>query len=172
MDHIPHNPFIDLFQNEEVKELFTLERTILQTAWMLDTTRMLAELACAVAALAFYLSSNLNETAPFYLGYLHFFIYLGQGIFLVWKSERWVKEWSDRKRSWWRYAIALLGWPMHESLVDFHRRIHRFDDRYPNQMMTIDWLRENIFFSLARGSRIWFIGFSIAVIVSAVWGGF
>lgn len=170
MDHIPFNPFIDMFLNEEVKELFTLERTILQTAWMLDTTQMLAELACAVAALAFYLSSNLNENAPFYLGHLHLFIYLGQGIFVIWKSERWVAGWSDRKRPWWRQIIAVLGWPMHRSLVNFHQKVHLFDERHPPQMMTIDWLRENMFFSLVYGLHIWLIGFAVAITVASLLG--
>ncbi len=122
-----------MLQNKEVKELFTLERTIVQTAWMLNATRQLAELAAAFAALFFYLSDAFYTDVPFYLGYLHFFVYLGQGLFLLWKSERWVAGWSDRKRSWWRQAVAVLGWPMHYSLVVFHQKVHRFDEAHPPQ---------------------------------------
>ncbi len=165
MNHIPPNPFSNMFHNEEVKELFTLERTILQTAWMLEATRLLAELAAAVAALFFYLSGPLDTAVPLYLGYLHFFVYLGQGFFLLWKSERWVAGWSERKRSWWRQAIAVLGWPMHYSLVVFHQKVHRFDDKYPPHMMTIAWLQENLFFSLARGASLWFFGLTVSLLV-------
>lgn len=168
MNHVPPNPFIDMLQNEEVKELFTLERTIVQTAWMLNATRQLAELAAAFAALFFYFSDTFYTDAPFYLGYLHLFVYLGQGFFLLWKSERWVAGWSDRKRSWWRQAIAVLGWPMHYSLVVFHQKVHRFDEKYPPHMMTISWLQENLFFSLARGASLWYFGWLAALLVLIV----
>lgn len=168
MNHVPPNPFIDMLQREEVKELFTLERTIVQTAWMLNATRQLAELAAAFAALFFYLSDAFYTDVPFYLGYLHFFVYLGQGLFLLWKSERWVAGWSDRKRSWWRQAVAVLGWPMHYSLVVFHQKVHRFDDAHPPHMMTIAWLQENLFFSLARGASLWYFGWLAALLVLIV----
>ena len=157
MNHMPRNPFIDLLQNEEVKELFTLERTILEMAWMLDVFRLLAVLAAGFAALFFYFMP-LDSDVPFYLGYLHFFVYLSQGVFLLWRSERWTAEWTDRKKPWWRHGIAVLGWPMHFGLVVFHQKVHRFSDAHPPHMMTIDWLKTNLFFSVAHGARNWFLG--------------
>lgn len=165
MNHVPTNPFIEMLQNEEVREQFTLEHTIVRTAWMLNATRQVAELVAALAALFFYFSDAFYADVPFYLGYLHLFVYLGQGLFLLWKSERWVAGWSDRKRSWWRQAVAVLGWPIHYSLVVFHQRVHRFSDTYPPHTMTIGWLQENLFFSLARGASLWFLGWSAALLV-------
>lgn len=157
MTHMPRNPFIDFLQNEEVKEGFTFERTILEMAWMLDVFRLLAELAAGFAALFFYFTP-LYSDMPFYLGYLHFFVYLSQGVFLLWRSERWTAEWIDRKKPWWRHGIAVLGWPMHFGLVVFHQRVHRFSNEHPPHRMTIDWLKTNLFFALAHGARSWFLG--------------
>jgi hypothetical protein len=157
--HPPKHP------QESLDPLF---QATLKVSWIIKMTQLLAELACAAAALAFYLSQRLYGNVPFYLDYLHFFIYLGQGILFVRKGQQWVAEWSDHKKPWWRLVIAVLGWPMHRSLVTFHQKVQRFDDQHPPHLMTMPWLRENLLFSLLGAFGAWFNGLWIALFILIV----
>jgi hypothetical protein len=140
----------------------------LKVSWIVSATQLLAELACVAAAFAFYLSQGLYGDIPFFLDHLHFFIYLGQGVIFVWKGRRWVAGWSNHKKPWWRLVIAVLGWPMHRSLVMFHQKVQRFDDQHPPHLMTMPWLRENLFFSLLRGFGAWCFGMLIAIFIVVI----
>ena len=98
----------------------------LKVSWIIGATQLLAELACVAAALAVYLPSGVSTDAPFLLNYLHLWIYLGQGLYLVSKERSWAGEWSSHKKPWWRLGIAVLGWPMHLTLVTFHQKVNPF----------------------------------------------
>lgn len=142
----------------------------LKVSWIIGATQLLAELACFAAALAVYLPSGVSTDAPFLLNYLHLWIYLGQGLYLVSKERSWAGEWSSHKKPWWRLGIAVLGWPMHLTLVTFHQKVHRFDNQQPADNMTVDWLRENLTFSFLGAAGIWFFGMGMAVMIVSVFG--
>lgn len=169
MSFYPNTPMMNEHLSDTSQEAIDpFYQAAMQVSWIVKTTQLLAELACAAAALAFYLSQRLYGNVPFYLDYLHFFIYLGQGIFFVRQGRQWVAEWSDHKKPWWQLVIAVLGWPMHRSLVTFHQKVHRFDDQQPAPKMTMAWLRENLLFSLLRGFGAWFFGLLIAILILVI----
>jgi hypothetical protein len=145
-----------------------LSMAALEIGWIVGATELLAELGCAAAALAFYLSQEFYGNIPAYLEYLPFFMYLVQGLFFVWKGRTWVAEWTAYKRPWWKLIIAVLGWPMHHALVTFHEKTNHFDDLYPSQMMSLSLLRENLVFSLLCAFGAWVFGLWIALIILVV----
>lgn len=140
----------------------------LQVGWIVKATQLLAELGCAAAALAFYLLQEFYGNIPAYLEYLPFFLYLAQGLFFVWKGWSWVAEWSNHKKPWWQLVIAVLGWPMHHTLMTFHQKVHQFDDQHPAHQMTMPWLRKNLASSLLRAFGAWFFGVYSAIIILVV----
>ncbi|MAU01411.1 MAG: hypothetical protein CL608_30085 [Anaerolineaceae bacterium] len=168
MNHILDNLHADIFWGNEVNVPFVLERIIEKVAWMLDTTRLLAEAACTAAALAFYMYEATYVNLPYYLSCLPFLVYLGQGIFLVSRSERRLEEGAERKRVWWRLVIAVLGWPIHYGMVDSHQCILGLDKWHAPEKVTIDWLKEKLVSSLLVGIGIWFFGYVITATIVAV----
>jgi hypothetical protein len=110
---------------------------LIHVAWLFWAVRLLAELGCAGTASIIYLPSI--DSGPFYLGYLAAATYLLQGIYLVQIRGRRPGQPPIRK-IWWRILIAILGWPVHQIIVQLHKtmiwqRAQYFDEETGGRVM-------------------------------------
>ncbi len=151
-----------------------LEQAALQVSWLIRAMKLLAELIWAVGAFFLYLAPISSESLPFYLNYLHLIVYLGQGLYWVQQERAKSAKPGYREQQWWRLAIAVLGWPVHRGLREFHEQVNQFDDLNPLNMLTLEWLQGAFVRALIHWGMVWFftttLTFVIVIIIEQ--GGF
>jgi hypothetical protein len=140
-----------------------LEQYVLQVAWLVWAMHLLAEGACAVAAFFFYFS--LFESEPIYMGGFALIAYLVQGIYQVGIKAPRLSPLMDHI-IWWRLAIAILGWPVHQAIVEFRAKLEEADEQNPPIMADSEWMQQTLFWTLARWVAVWWLTAGLTFIIA------
>ena len=144
-------------------DLHSLRQDTLHLAWLFWAMHLLAELACAGAALVFYLS--LFESGPIYLGGFTLIAYLAQGVYQVGIKAPRLSPLMDRI-IWWRLVIAILSWPFHQALVEFRTKVDEASAENPQMLFDRNWMYETLFWALAHWGSIWLMTFLLPMMVA------
>ena len=123
------------------------------------TMPILAELACAGMAALFYLV--LLPSEPVYLVWLTLGAYLFTGAYMAGVRNPWRKL-KTEPILWWRLAIAVLGWPIHEVIVAIHEDILYFYTIAPRRETNAQMLHQIFRGEILRSLFIWLATFLIS----------
>ena len=139
-----------------------LEQEFMQAGWLFWAVHLLAEGACAVAALFAHLS--LFGSEPIYMGGFALIAYLAQGVYQVKIKTSRLSRLMDHV-IWWRQAIAILGWPVHQAIVEFLVELQKADEQ---DLADSDWMNWTLFLAIGRWVSVWWLTVGISVAIALV----